>query len=208
MRIAELSYDKKEYRTALYYFQRMSEVASSSSKHLTALLGILRCSYNIEEPTTIIDVATRLLEEPVLDSVTHNEVLYCRAKAYINSQQYGLAIVDLVPVAKEVRTAHGAEAKYLLAECYYHLNAMDMAEEEIMSFTQQQTSQQYWLAKSLILLSDINVERNELFQAKQYLLALQKNYHAQNDIQTIIENKLQHIAQLEIQQNADTAQIQ
>ena len=208
MRIAELSYDKKEYRTALYYFQRMSEVASSSSKHMTALLGILRCSYNIEEPTTIIDVATRLLEEPVLDSVTHNEVLYCRAKAYINSQQYGLAIVDLSPVAKEVRTAHGAEAKYLLAECYYHLNAMDMAEEEIMSFTQQQTSQQYWLAKSLILLSDINVERNELFQAKQYLLALQKNYHAQNDIQTIIENKLQHIAQLEIQQNADTAQIQ
>ena len=32
MRVAELSYDKQEYRTALYYFQRMSEVASSNSK--------------------------------------------------------------------------------------------------------------------------------------------------------------------------------
>ena len=98
-----------------------------------------------------------------------------------------------------MRTAQGAEAKYLIAECYYRQDDLDKAEEEIMSFTQQQTSQQYWLAKSLILLSDINVERNELFQAKQYLLALQKNYRAQDDIQTIIEDKLLNITQLEIQ---------
>ena len=75
-----------------------------------------------------------------------------------------------------------------------------MAEEEIMSFTKQQTSHQYWLAKSLILLADINVIRNELFQAKQYLLALQKNYRVQeDDIQTIIEDKLELIAQMDIQ---------
>ena len=69
-----------------------------------------------------------------------------------------------------------------------------------MSFTKQQTSHQYWLAKSLILLADINVKRNELFQAKQYLLALQKNYRVQeDDIQTIIEDKLELIAQMDIQ---------
>ena len=59
-----------------------------------------------------------------------------------------------------------------------------------MSFTQMQTSQQYWLAKSLILLSDINVQRNDIFQAKQYLLALQGNYRQEDDIPTIIAEKL------------------
>ena len=72
-----------------------------------------------------------------------------------------------------------------------------MAEQEIMSFTQLQTSHQYWLAKSLILLADINLQRGEIFQAKQYLLALQSNYKLQDDIPTIIQDKLQHIAQLE-----------
>ena len=77
---------------------------------------------------------------------------------------------------------------------------INSAEEVIMSFTKQQTSHQYWLAKSLILLADINVKRNELFQAKQYLLALQKNYRVQeDDIQTIIEDKLELIAQMDIQ---------
>lgn len=208
MHVAELSYDKHEYRTSLYYFQRMNEVASASNKRIIALLGILRCSYNIKEDTTAINAATQLLEQPNIDSLTRNEALYCRAKLHIKNNQYGLAIVDLTPVAKEVRTAQGAEAQYLLAECYYHLNATEMAEQEIMSFTQKQTSHQYWLAKSLILLADINITKNELFQAKQYLLALQKNYHVQDDIPTTIEQKLAHIAQLEIQQTTDTTQMQ
>ena len=200
-RVAELSSDKQEYRTALYYYQRMSEVASSSSKRITALIGMLRCSHHlVEENNTTIDIATRLLNEPTLDSIVRNEALYYRAKAYIKDKQYESAIDDLTPVAQEVRTARGAEAKYLIAECQYHMEDINSAEEVIMSFTKQQTSHQYWLAKSLILLADINVKRNELFQAKQYLLALQKNYRVQeDDIQTIIEDKLELIAQMDIQ---------
>lgn len=201
MRVAELSSDKQEYRTALYYYQRMSEVASSSSKRITALIGMLRCSHHlVEENNTTIDIATRLLNEPTLDSIVRHEALYYRAKAYIKDKQYESAIDDLTPVALEVRTARGAEAKYLIAECQYHMEDINSAEEVIMSFTKQQTSHQYWLAKSLILLADINVKRNELFQAKQYLLALQKNYRVQeDDIQTIIEDKLELIAQMDIQ---------
>ena len=103
---------------------------------------------------------------------------------------------DFTPLAKEVRTAMGAEAKYQLAYCYFLLGSMDMAEQEVMSFTKMQTTQQYWLAKSMILLADINVQRNDTFQAKQYLLALKANYRQKDDIQDIIMQKL---AQLEEQ---------
>ena len=83
---------------------------------------------------------------------------------HLKEQQYGLAVVDLTPLAKEVRTSIGAEAKYLLADAYFHLGSIDLAEQEVMSFIQMQTSQQYWLAKSLILLADINIQRNDIFQ--------------------------------------------
>jgi Flp pilus assembly protein TadD len=105
--------------------------------------------------------------------------------------------VDLTPISKEVRTANGAEAKYLLAYCYFQLGSTDLAEAEVMAFTKMQTTQQYWLAKSMILLADINIARNDLFQAKQYLLALQSNYRQEDDIQSIIEQKLSELATLE-----------
>lgn len=197
MRVAELTYDKQEYRTALYYFRRMDEVASSTTMHTTAQLGVLRCSHYLGDRNSVIEVATTLLDQANLQEDIRREALYCRAKAYLQDNQYGLAVVDLTPLAKEVRTANGAEAKYLLADCYFHLGAIDMAEQEIMSFTQMQTTQQYWLARSLVLLSDINVERGDLFQAKQYLLALQTNYRQQDDIQTMVTERLERLAQQE-----------
>ena len=197
MRVAELTYDKQEYRTALYYFRRMNEVASSTTMHTTAQLGVLRCSHYLGDRNSVIEVATTLLDQGNLQEDIRREALYCRAKAYLQDNQYGLAVVDLTPLAKEVRTANGAEAKYLLADCYFHLGAIDMAEQEIMSFTQMQTSQQYWLARSLVLLSDLNVERGDTFQAKQYLLALQTNYHPQDDIQTMVTERLERLAQQE-----------
>jgi tetratricopeptide (TPR) repeat protein len=204
MRVAELSYDNQEYRTALYYFQRMNEVASSAKTRTTAMVGILRCSHHIGDKQSVIDIATQLLAKENIETEIRNEALYCRANAYLQDNQYGLAVVDFTPVAKEVRTQWGAEAKYQVAYCYFQLGAIDMAEQEIMSFTQLQTSHQYWLAKSLILLADINVQRNEVFQAKQYLLALQSNYKLQDDIPTIIEEKLRQIAQLEQQSTVST----
>lgn len=206
MRVAELSFDKNEYQTARYYFQRMSQVASSSAMRLTALLGVLRCSQKIGDNTLVIEAANHLLDQGELENDVRMEALYYRAKAQLSDNQYGLAIVDFTPVAKEVRTMWGAEAKYQLAYCYFQLGSIDLAEQEIMAFTQMQTSHQYWLAKSLILLSDINIKRNELFQAKQYLLALQSNYKLQDDIPTIINEKLQHIAQLEQQNEEPTTE--
>ena len=60
------------------------------------------------------------------------------------------------------------------------------------------TQQQYWLARALVLLSDINRERGELFQARQYLLVLQQNYMAKgDDIPSIIASRLATLDKLE-----------
>ena len=60
-----------------------------------------------------------------------------------------------------------------------------------MEFTQMNTQQQYWLARALVLLSDINRERGEYFQARQYLLVLQQNYLIQgDDIPALIEARM------------------
>lgn len=203
MRVGEIAYDKQEYHTALYYFQQMQRVASASSMRITAQLGILRCSQYIGDTAPIIAAATQLLEQENLTDNIRQEALYYRAKAHFSDQQYGLAVVDLTPLSKEVRTPMGAEAKYLLAEAYFHLGSMELSEQEIISFTQMQTSQQYWLAKGLILLSDINAQRNDVFQAKQYLLALQANYQQTDDIRTIILEKLAALEEKDTENNAE-----
>ena len=190
MRVAELSYDAADYNTALDYFYRLLSQASSTENTDIARLGILRCSYLLGQHRATIDIAGQILADYSDNddkATVVAEARYNRAKAYVALEQWENARTDLQVVAEEVRTANGAEAKYLLAECYFAENDLDKAEAEIMSFAQMNTQQQYWLARALILLADINTRRGDTFQAKQYLLSLQANYQPAGDGDDIAE---------------------
>ena len=123
------------------------------------------------------------------------EAQYNRAKAYIAQSNWRDAIPDLTALSKEVRTAIGAEAKYQLAQAYFNLDDSETAEQQVMSFTEMQTTQQYWLARAIILLSDISMKAGDEFQARQYLLSLQANYTGKDDIATMVEQRLSSMDQ-------------
>jgi hypothetical protein len=53
----------------------------------------------------------------------------------------------------------------------------------------------YWVAKSVILLSDIFAEQNDLFNAKAALEALIENYDGDQELINIAKAKLQRLEQ-------------
>lgn len=187
---AELAYDQPDYVAALGYFQGLQQHATSAKNTHIARLGILRCAQPLQQFAVIKEVATQLIEEPTSDEQTRAEALFARGKTLYSGGEYAQAEKDFRLLTQEVRTATEAEAKYLIAEGMYRRNMLEEAENEIMSFASMKTSQQYWLAKAFILLSDIYVSRGDSYQAEQYLLTLQANYRAADDIQTTINEKL------------------
>ena len=198
IRVAEICYDKADYNCAIEAFYRMHSLASSRENTTIARLGILRCSQALGRHQAAIDIAEQILADQPVSDETKAEALYGRAKANVALGQWLKAQPDLSALASDVRTAQGAEAKYLLAQSYFELGLLDESEAEVMAFTQMNTQQQYWLARALILLSDINRERGELFQARQYLLVLQQNYTITgDDIPALISARIARLDQLE-----------
>jgi hypothetical protein len=49
----------------------------------------------------------------------------------------------------------------------------------------------YWLARSFILLSDTYVKLDRKLEARQYLLSLEQNYQADDDIAEMIKSRLE-----------------
>jgi len=194
LRAAGITFDNKDYESAGRHFLHLYQTASTESNRRIAQLGILRCALNLGDEQTVISIATEILSSDALPDDVRQEALYCRAQAYLHAGNNGQAVVDLTPLAKETVTAIGAESKYLLAQAYYNLGALDNAEAEVMAFAQMNTQHQYWLARAMILLAEISLKREDIYQAQQYLYALQANYHAQDDIQSIIADKLAAIA--------------
>ena len=197
-RVAEICFDKGDYAAAMEAFYRMHALSSSRENTQIARLGILRCSQRLGRHQATIDIADQILSDAPVSDEMRAEALYGRAKALVAKGQWTKAQPDLKALASEVRTARGAEAEYLLAQSYFELNDLEASEAEIMHFTQMNTQQQYWLARALILLSDINKAHGEFFQARQYLRVLQQNYTASgDDIPALINARLAALDKLE-----------
>ena len=119
--------------------------------------------------------------------------MYYRAKAYLNQKAVKKAADDLKLLAKDTRTLYGAEAKFLVAQQMYNAGEYAAAEKEILNFIDQSTPHAYWLARSFILLSDVYVAMDKKLDARQYLLSLQQNYHNDDDIEGMIQERLEKL---------------
>jgi len=193
-RCAEITYDKKDYSSSLQYFKQLQYLAQNNDEKNVSRLGILRCSYFLNDHQTTINIANEILNDSKTTAELKAEARYNRAKAYIAMNQQVNAMQDLKTLAADTRTSNGAEAKYLLADIYFQQGKLADTENEVLDFAKKNTPFQFWLARSFVLLSDVYIKQNNDFQAKQYLLSLQKNYTVADEIQTLITDRLNAIA--------------
>ena len=200
LRASSISYDKQDYETAKRYFDQLHIVASNKNNKEIARLGILRCSYFTNKFEATIKIATEILEDIASNDDNKYEAHYCRAKAYIATGKETTAINDLLAISKDISIEMGAEAKYLYAEYLYNQGKYKKSEENIMQFINEGTTHQYWLARCFVLLADIYIAQGDDFMGKQYLLSLQENYNANDDIASLIKVRLDAISAREAEE--------
>lgn len=187
---ADIAYREKEYEKSLGLYKRMADRAVSQEERVTARTGAMRSAWMVKDYQEIISVASGLIAESKLAPELANEAHYYRAKALLAEEQNKEAAGDLAVLAKDARNVYGAEAKYLLAQLYFDNGETGKAEKEVLDYIEVSTPHAYWLARSFVLLSDVYMKLGRNLDAKQYLLSLQQNYQADDDIAEMIETRL------------------
>lgn len=187
---ADIAYREKEYEKSLGLYKRMADRAVSQEERVTARTGAMRSAWMVKDYQEIISVASGLIAESKLVPELANEAHYYRAKALLAEGQNKEAAGDLAVLAKDTRNVYGAEAKYLLAQLYFDNGETGKAEKEVLDYIEVSTPHAYWLARSFVLLSDVYMKLGRNLDAKQYLLSLQQNYQADDDIAEMIETRL------------------
>lgn len=190
---SEILFNRHQYAEAMADYKQLQAKASTAERRQLGLLGMLRCATLIPDDVEIIQAASSLLAEAKLSPEHRNEALYDRAKAYLRQKAVQKAADDLQILATDTRTLYGAEAKYLLAQQLYDAREYAAAEKVILEYIDQSTPHAYWLARSFVLLSDVYVALDKKMEARQYLLSLQQNYQADDDISGMISVRLEKL---------------
>ena len=192
-RKSEIEYLEKDYAAAIITFRELQNVAELRENREAAKLGIMRCAQFTGNETEALTAADELLKSTNLSPETESEARHLRGKSYLKLGDADKALVDFTALSKDTRTEFGAEAKYQLAQIYYNKKDAARAEKELLNFIENGTPHQYWLARGFILLVDIYIDKEDAFQARQYLTSLQRNYSGNEEITGMIENRLEKI---------------
>ena len=192
-RKSEIEYIQKDYSSAIATFRELQGVAQLRENREAAKLGIMRCAQFTGDEQEVLKAAGELLKETNLAPEIEAEARYLRAKTYLKLGETAMARDDFSALSKDTRTEYGAEAKYQLAQLYYNSKDAARAESELLNFIESGTPHPYWLARGFILLADIYIDRGDEFQARQYLASLKRNYQGSEDIDRMIENRMEKL---------------
>lgn len=189
---AEMAFNAKSYEKALSIYKLLKNKTASAERLQLAQTGILRCAYLTQNQEEVVLAANDMLANTKLNPELANEARYYRAKTALAISP-SQAVNDLKILAEDTRNAYGAEAKYRLAQYYFDSENTDTAEKELLDYIEVSTPHAYWLARSFVLLSDVYAKLGRTLEARQYLLSLQQNYRANDDITAMIESRLQKL---------------
>lgn len=186
-----IQFDNKDYTAAYNSYKHLYEASTNSNNKGIAQLGMLRCAYLTKQDNEVIDAANKILADNTTSDKVSNEARFYRGQSLRNVGRTDDAIKDLNIVANDTRSISGAESQYLLAQMYYDKKYLDLAEKQVNDFMKQGTPHEYWMARALIVLSDVYAAKGDVFQSRQWLESLKANYKgSESDIQESLSTRL------------------
>jgi TolA-binding protein len=199
LQVARSAYADENYLGALAHYKRLSLIGEYKENLTEAEIGQMRCDFILGNYTSAISHATITLESDKVDNKLENESNLVIARSNMMLASNKEAVVFFDKVIKKGTTGQAAEAMYLKSRILFNDDDLDGAETLVFDIVEQYGSESDWVAKSLILLSDIYMTRGDLFQAKATLQAVLDNYADGGEILEQVNSKLATIVEIESQ---------
>ncbi|MEZ5084056.1 MAG: hypothetical protein R2750_11500, partial [Bacteroidales bacterium] len=176
LKAADLTYDLGDYKSSLDYFVRLENTAEIKSNIPEAWYGQMKCNYILEKYTDVLPVATKLLNAEKISDEMKLEAMIIKANSLLQTGEVLLAKSQFKEIKAFSQGEAGAESQYKIALIEFGMNDFDKAETDVFELINKYAAYDYWVAKGFILLSDIYVKKDNVFQAKQTLQSIIENY--------------------------------
>lgn len=152
----------------------------------------MRCHYEVGNYAQTIMYAQRVIEMDQTTDILAAEANLLIGRSATTLKRTELARSSFNETVKLSQGIHGAEALYSLAKFAFEMSDYTTAENNVFKLSSDYPAYKYWLAKGFILLSDIYVIQDNIFQAKQTLQSIIDNYDG-DDLKKEAIDKLKEI---------------
>lgn len=194
--LADLYFADKEYKPALGYYEQLSRTGMKPENLVAAKLGRMRCFRALGQSKELVESALDVLRTDGIARQDADEARYFIAHAAPGIGENELAMQQYEMLTKSSNPDYSSEARYVILEQRVKSGFYDEAERMILDYIQDESVDDYYLAKTYLLWADIYYQTGNMLQAKQTLQSIVDNYEGE-DLKSLARQKLDMIAQKE-----------
>lgn len=174
--IARMDYDESSYSNSAKYYERLLNITENQQVITEAIEGSMKSYYFDEKYDKAIEKANQLMRMQDVNENQKKQANYILGKSYFDKKDYSEALKHFEIYSNIDNTETGAECAYLSAICLYNTQRYDEAEEKVFFLSDKFSNHINWTARSFIILSDVYVAKDNIFQAKETLKSVIENY--------------------------------
>ena len=183
----------KNFVKSYQLYSKLESVTTGENK-LDAQISALRSAYKINNTDGVYFMASKIEINPLASPDQKSISAFYQGKIGYQKSDYNKAIENFNKVLRNIKDGEiAAESRYLIAEIYFKQNELDISQEIVMKAHKESAGQAFWIAKSIILLSDILSKQGDLLNAKAALEAVTESYNDSQELVSIANRKLMEI---------------
>jgi TolA-binding protein len=180
-KLSSMCYKSERFEQAAKAYRMLYDEASTAKAKTTAASGYVSSTLKFGEDEDILAMADEVEKMSDVNDVARRKARYAKATILQREGKEEQAMEIYKVLSAEVKSAEGAEARYRMIEAEYKAKHYDKAENMVYDFSDSKTPQNYWLAKSFILLGDIYLSRGDSFQARATYQSVADGYSPADD---------------------------
>ena len=174
--VARMDYDESNYASSAKHYEKLLSITDNQHITTEAIEGCMKSYYFNKQYDKAIEKANQLIGMQDINPNQKKQANYILGKSFFDKKDYSEAIKYFDVCSNIDNTETGAECAYLSTICLYNTKQYSEAEEKVFFVSEKFGNYINWTAQSFIVLSDVYVAKDNIFQAKETLKSVIDNY--------------------------------
>lgn len=191
----------KNFDKAYRYYTDYISVAESDEKAFEARLGALRSAFNLRKTDEIYQLASAIIHHQRSTPDHIAQAHYFVGYTAVENRDDDKALQAYETVTQYDNASLAAEARFRMAQIYERKGNDERAAELAEEAARANAGYPYWVAKSLILLSDVYSRQGDLLNARAILEAIAENFQDDANILNEVTDRLHKVKTAEDEQS-------
>ncbi|MCR5243982.1 MAG: tetratricopeptide repeat protein [Bacteroidales bacterium] len=200
LQYATLSYAMDHFGDALEGYLRLASESKDEARIHTAHIGSTLAAYGAKEYESAARYADAVISDRTVTADEKRVAEFLKAKSLLATSHREEAYGIFSKLSSATKSPEGAESAYLMIQDAYDRGDFDDVKKRVFALADSGTGENYWLAKSFIVLGDSYADLEDYRQARATFESVRDGYKSKDagdDVTDSVNMRLRKLTEME-----------